>query len=209
MPLLVLVTSPFVVAFGLGIGEWFKVKPRFQSMGLPSYSCFNLDRDTRCYPGAGGCIARGDEWLIQSPFNGGLSLMTKIFGPPKNTYHGPYPTEQEAIAITSTAAETSPEQFLNGEIVVHGKVISLGKACAGGILNDLGMIFFESDTDDPSRHVRAAFFDQRCLIIQVSMWDPDKGNSTGIFLFDSEGFRPFARYVNSGYAPRIPNLLRN
>src|SRR5580698_4744804 len=101
-----LILNPLILGFGIGIHEWFKDEPRFSSMGLPGNEFFNLDPETRCYRSTGGCIVSGNEWMIQSPQNAGLYLMIKLCGGPRNTYHGPYPSKEEASKLTESASET-------------------------------------------------------------------------------------------------------
>lgn len=214
LPLMLLLVNPTSISFCLGTIEWFNEKPRLSFMGLPGNEFFNLDPTTRCYRSTGGCLVTGNEWLTRSPHNAGLRLMVNLFGGPKGTYHGPYPSKAEAVTLTAAASETPSELFLKGTVLANGREIALGRDNVQKLLRDFGMIFFGIDSDNSSQKVRATIFQDRCLIIQISMKqrNPDGSlldESEGVVLYDSNNLRPFARYVLSGNASRIPALLIN
>lgn len=212
LPLIFLLLNPIPVDFGLGLHEWFEEKPRFSYMGLPGNEFYNLDPVTRCYRETGGCVIRGDEWIIQSPRNAGLRWMVRLFGYPGHTYHGPYPSKMEAVSLTETNSATPPELFLNGRVLVNGKTIAIGQDAAKMFLQDFQMTFFEIESKEFVRNVRAAIFKDRCLVVRAGvkerMSDGSFTNeSEGIVLFDLDNNRAFARYVLAGDAQRIPRLL--
>ena len=183
-------------------------------MGLPGNEFFNLDPATRCFRSTGGCIVNGDEWMTQFPHNAGLRFMTTLFGAPRGTYHGPYPTKEEAMLVTETVSETPAKLFLQGKVLVGGKEIELGTEKIQMLLQDFGMVFFDANLDDSHRRVRAQVFQERCLVLRVGTREVVPNGSVldeseGIVLFDLDGLRPFARYVLSGHAERLPRLLMN
>jgi hypothetical protein len=213
-PLLPIILNPLVLGFGVGVHEWFRDRPTLSYMGLPGTEFFNLDPATRCYRSTGGCIVSGDEWMTQFPHNAGLRFMTTLFGAPGGTYHGPYPTKEEAVLVTETASETPANLFLQGKVLVSGKEIALGTEKVRTLLQDFGMIFFDANWDDIHRRVRAQVFQERCLVLRVGTKEVRPNGSVldeseGIVLFDLDGLRPFALYVLSGHAGRQPRLLMN
>jgi hypothetical protein len=211
-PLMLIILNPLVLGFGVGVHEWFRDRPTLSYMGLPGAEFFNLDPATRCFRSTGGCIVSGDEWMTQSPHNAGLRLMTTLFGPPRGTYHGPYPSKEEAMRVTETAAETPLNLFLEGSVFVNGNAIPLGKDTVNTLLRDFEMSLFDANPADSQRHVRAGVFQERCLVLRVGTKDimPNGSvldESEGIVLFDLDGLRPFALYELSGHAERLPRLL--
>jgi hypothetical protein len=212
--LIPLLLNPMSLSFGCGLHEWFNEKPQFHYKGLPGDEFYNLDPDTRCYRETGGCKVYGDEWITYSPHNAALSLMVSVFGPPKHTYHGPYPSKTEAMKLTQANSLTSPDAFLNGKVQVNGREIAIGQDKAKKIIGDFGIYLFELDSNDVVRNVRAAIFREHCLVIRVSSKErmPTglfENESEGIVLFDLDSLHPIARYVLSGYAQRIPRLLND
>jgi hypothetical protein len=212
--LLPLVLNPIAISFGLGLREWFLKHPEFEGMGLPGNEFFNLDLASRCYRSTGGCVLHGNEWMTQDPHNAALNTMVKVLGPPRGVYQGPYPTKDEAVELTESASETPSTLFLEGKVLAEDKQITIGKSRAHTILADFGMMYFDFDLEETERKVQARIFHQQCLVVRVrSKTKIPSGSivedSEGIFLFDLAKMRPFARYVLSGDAPRVPRLLTN
>lgn len=210
VPLVVIVLSPISIGFVHGLVEWFSEKPKFQYMGLPGYEFYNLDPTSRCYRSSGGCVVHGGEWAFQSPHNAGLRLMTNLLGPPRRTYRGPYPSKEEAVKLTDSAAETSPEMFLKDTVLINGRPFALKPKTAEVLINDFGLIFLDVDLPDFTRKVRAQILDNSCLLIRVTVKEktPDALESDGIVLFDLSNLSAFARYVVAGErGQRIPRLL--
>lgn len=212
LPAFAIAANPLTVSFGFGVADWCQPRPAFVTMGLPGYEFFNLGRDTRCYRNTGGCLVYGGEWVWQAPHNAGLRLMLSLFGLPPGTYHGPYPTKSEAIAMTEQALETPVEQFLKDEVLAGGRSITLAPRTAEFLLDDLGMTFFALDLTDSLRKVRACLIQNRCLVIRVSTAAKPSSvgfgdEADGIVLVDAATMHAFARYLISRRAPRIPRLL--
>jgi len=212
LPLTLLLLNPASISFGLGLREWFSEKPRLSYMGLPDSEFFNLDPTTRCYRSTGGCMVSGNEWLTQSPHNAALGAMVDLFGPPKGTYHGPYPSESESVGLTDSVAETPPELFLKGSVLANGKEIALGQKNVKGLLQDFQIVPSTTDLNDSSQTVKAAVFRNSCLVVRIGFKEPKPADSLsigpeGIVLLDLDSLRPFALYVLSGHISRIPRLL--
>jgi hypothetical protein len=209
-PTLLIAASPLTVIFAMGIADWFSTRPQFVGMGLPSMTASNLDPDTRCYHSTGGCVVGGGEWIFLSPRNAGLKLMCTVFGRPRHTYRGPYPNPEDALALVTNATRTATKDFLDGRVTAKGREIILKRKTVDGILFDLGNIYAGADIDGVTTEVQANIYQERCLIVRVRTEDrnsPEIGTSDGIYLFDADTVRPFARFILAGRAGRIPRLL--
>jgi hypothetical protein len=106
------------------------------------------------------------------------------------------------------------ELFLQGKGLVGGKQIALGTEKIHTLLRDFEMIFYDANSDDSHRRVRAQVFQERCLVLRVATKEALPNGSVldeseGIVLFDLDGLRPFALYLLSGHAARVPRLLMN
>jgi hypothetical protein len=207
----VLLFSPVTVLFAFGISDWFSRRPQFHGMGLPGMEFSNLDSKTRCYHATGGCVVTGGEWLFEIPHNVGLEMMCAVFGPPTKTYHGAYPTIEQALVLTTNAPPTPIRRFLDGQVVTRSKSVELGKKTIEDLLFDFGNVYAGTELDGVATEVKAAVFQEQCLVVRVRTTDRDggpDGESDGVYLFDITEVRPFARFVLKGHAwRRIPRLL--
>ncbi len=200
--LVVLAASPLGVNFGSGVAEYFQGKPALRSMGLPRMEFFNVDRSSRCFTATGGCLDSGDEWVSDLPHNAAVRLMAMIFGPPRDSYDGPYPTKDEGLALTSDAPITPVDDFILGNVLVGGDPVSLGKAEVGEIIEHFGFWFLrEPEWRDYEGRVRTRVVGERCLIVRISekatRWTSEKGRDVMIY-FDLENRRPFAYFGIDG-----------
>jgi hypothetical protein len=212
VPLAVLFVNPLAVAFVIGAVEWSRPRPAFVGPGLPSPSASNLDRDSRIWWNIGGCIVYGNEWVYDAPHNFGLRSAAKLFGPPRGTYHGVYPTVKEVEMLTEKADVTPNAVFFGGTVVADGKQVVIGKSCAELIRRDLGQDLFDEDGVLFKGKVTAALVNSECLIIRiVSDGDFFSGNGDehrrdAAMLIDVTSMLPFARYSLAGSLPRIPRF---
>ncbi|MGV3755786.1 MAG: hypothetical protein ACO1QS_10430 [Verrucomicrobiota bacterium] len=201
----VLLLNPMAMAFYQGTMAWFDERPAFTGNGLPSHEAFNLDRKTRCYRNIGGCVVYGGEWVYHDSHNAGLKLMTIVFGLPPKTYHGPYPTFQEATNATANAVTISVAQFETGKFEIDGRSIQFGSQTIDSLVSDLGMYLLE-DTS-----IRVAIWQNECLVIHLQSTNSATLGSNlaqAVYLFQVNELKPLARHVNgNGFAPRIPRLL--
>jgi len=202
--------GPFVVLFATGIADWFSQRPQVWGMGLPGMEFFNLNPATRCYRATGGCVVWGGEWLVEKPHNEALKLMCAAFGPPRRTYHGAYPTLEEALEFMAHAPLIPRQEFVSGRFVLDGNHVKLGEQTVTDLLFDLGNFGALMDDDSYITEFRAAVYQKECLIIRVHTKDLDSRDHRewdGLYLFDAKRLKPFARYVRKGQPDRIPRLL--
>jgi hypothetical protein len=150
--------SPVIALFAVGISDWFSKRPQFYGMGLPGMEFFNLDSKTRCYRTTGGCVVTGGEWLFEIPHNAGLKTMCAVFGPPRHTYHGPYPTLEQALTLTTNAPATPVQKFLDGQVVLPGNSVELSKKTTEDLLFDFGNIFAGADFEGVTTEVKLRCF---------------------------------------------------
>lgn len=201
----VLLLNPMAIAFYQGASEWFDERPAFTGNGLPSNRASNLNRDTRCYRRIGGCVVYGSEWVYHDSHNAGLKLMTILFGQPPKTYHGPYPTYEEATNATASAAIIPLTQFETGEFTVDGHTLHIDPKNINLLVWDLGNNLLEVP------NVRAVIWQNECLVIHLQTINQSQTNpktADGVYLFEINGLKPFARYVDgNSHSPRIPQLL--
>ncbi len=58
----------------------------------------------------------GSEAFRERPNNSAIRIMASLFGPMRGTYHGPYPTREEALAsLEGSDVRVSPEEFQTGK----------------------------------------------------------------------------------------------
>lgn len=199
--------NPMAIAFYQGAAEWFDERPAFTGNGLPNCEASNLDRETRCYRRVGGCVVYGGEWVYHDAHNSGLRLMLFLLGPPPKTYHGPYPSQEEAINATAKAALVSPEEFEAGKFKAEELNVEWGEKMTLDLLSDLGLLIATED----GVQIRTAIWQKECLIIHVQkpgIKDEPYTEVNGIYLFQIKSMKPIARYlIGETRGPRIPRLL--
>jgi hypothetical protein len=78
----------------------------FRGVGYPGREYYNLEPKYRVYWQTSGCVVLGTEYLTHVPYNFAVMALATVFGPMRGTYHGPYPTRQEAGAVLRDSRET-------------------------------------------------------------------------------------------------------
>lgn len=139
-------------------------------VGLPGPSTYNIDPETRVRGSSRGCIAYGNEWLVDLPNNATISLLSAVFGPMPGTYDGPYPTLVDAELTARGGVALSWDELKSDRIPVRGRHVKL----APGFGNRFELIlrdrFWEralSEVDDPGPPLpRAGVFHGRVLVLQ-------------------------------------------
>ena len=207
---LLLSLNPLAVFFAGGVVAYFQGAPTIRFMGLPDIESFNIDRSTRCFSSGGGCVMHGNEWVFLTPHNLAVRTMAQIFGPPSRSYDGPYPTQEEAMQLTANAPPIPISPFLEGNVNVNGKVVTLDKAMIKRIVDRLNYFYLsEDDIQDLNSRVRAVIYQKRCLILRLSANDPpgemEGLNFDAMIFFDTNTKRPFAYFnLTRNYLPRYP-----
>jgi hypothetical protein len=87
-----------VSAFSLmeGASGYLSGTAAIRGVGYPGPEYGNLDPEYRVYRPTSGCLVMGTEILTHVPNNVAIALLTKVFGPMRGTYRGPYPSRDEA-----------------------------------------------------------------------------------------------------------------
>lgn len=199
-PFLVLFASPFAFCFIMGLMRWFDEEPTFVGFGLPTSQSFNLKQESRCYWRSTGCIVDGSEWVWQTPSNLGLWFMCKTFGWPPHSYHGAYPTKEEAVQLTEASGLVSRDEFLLGKLRFQDREIQLGAGQANRMVVEAGGDYFEPEKMG-DLEIRAAFAGDGCILVRLNHKNPIEELDL-IYLLDSQTVWPFARYLIKGRESR-------
>lgn len=196
-PVLVLLTSPTTIYSVQGASRWFDEKPAFAFYGLPSAGSFNLDPRTRCYWRSTGCCVDGSEDIWQPATNFGLEIMCQAFGWPPKSYHGPYPTQEEAIKLTSSAEPIRWEDFKSGLVKTSAFEMQLGGNQWEKIASEADLNLWDGEKMLPPR-LAAVHAGEDCVLVIISNNKTDEPTEL-IYLFDRKTSWPFARYVIRGH----------
>lgn len=187
-----LLCSPLFILFILGGYTWFSKKPAYRFAGLPKPEAFNLKAESRCYALSSGCILDGSEIIVHSSYNAGLSSMCTLFGWPPQTYHGRFPSQNEAAQLTENGQRIQLEDFEKGKIGMRERTLLLQPEVAERML--FGAEVWQGlDQPGESVLIRAALDGDGCLIVRVSNRRRQQPLDH-IYLFDSKRMKAFARY---------------
>lgn len=195
-PLVTLIASPLPVLFALGASSWFGARPVHHGAGLPGPNFFNLHREDRTFSSSSGCLIDGGEWLRFAPWNLGLKGMCRCFGWPPQTYHGTYPTLEEAVELTGDAATLPLDEFRTGRFSVGGHVVDLGEAQTHRMAYE-SWVMFGDDAAAKTLKIRAAQAGDDCILIRLTH-SSDLEDTDTIYLLDRRTNWPFARYLVKG-----------
>jgi hypothetical protein len=81
-----------------------------------------IDRETRLQFSTGGCSTIGFEEFASEPHNFALVAFSKIFGPMRGTYRGPFPSRTEALTLIEKAGRpVDPQALDSGRIEFGGQ----------------------------------------------------------------------------------------
>lgn len=206
-PLLAVGLSPMVVLFVSGIMSWFSTRPSFQFFGLPTPEAYNLKSETRCYARSSGCLVDGGEMIRQGPHNLGLTLMCAAFGWPPKTYHGFYPSQEQANKLTEDMVAIPLKDFEEGLLRLPAGQIEVGEHQAHRMLLDANTLPGDG-TSNGNISVRAQVFEGDCLAIRVTNDNPDMATDL-FYLFDRTTRRAFARYQYGSRSSNPPFFAGN
>jgi hypothetical protein len=99
--------------------------------------------------------------------------MCVVFGPPRKTYQGAYPTIEQALILTTNAPTTPIKTFLDGQVMTRSKSVELGMNTTKELLFDFGNIY--AGIEGVATEVKAAVFQEQCLVVRVHTIDRDAG----------------------------------
>ncbi|MDP1592214.1 MAG: hypothetical protein Q8M07_30920, partial [Prosthecobacter sp.] len=206
-PLLGVGFSPMIVLFAGGIMNWFSALPAFQFFGLPRAEAYNLKPETRCYARSSGCLVDGGEMIRQGPHNLGLTLMCAVVGWPPKTYHGFYPSQEQADKLTEEMVAIPLKDFEEGMLRLPAGQIKVGEYQAHRMLLDANTFPWD-ETSNGKISVRAQVFEGDCLAIRVINDNPEMTTDL-IYLFDRATRRAFARYQYGSRSSNPPFFAGN
>jgi hypothetical protein len=215
-----LLLNPVVVYFASTCVDYSQGTAYFKSSGLPAPEFHNLDPVVRCFWRSSGCFGEGGELITQLPNNIALKLMGALFGPMPGSYHGEYPTSQEAILAIRSAGPLSIETLKSNRIPLPdgSATVHLAKELGADLVAGSQMLYFDPDEDTrepPSP--RMARIGQ-CLLIGIprvkmeycfSDKPPDEDDIDWVItLFDIETGEAFAWYSTGEFPSRCPMFYR-
>ncbi|HEX7261232.1 MAG TPA: hypothetical protein VF258_05405 [Luteolibacter sp.] len=213
--LLLLLVNPMGVYFICGMADYAKGAPKLHHMGLPSIESYNIEPNTRAFHQTGGCLVRGNEWVSQGFHNLGVLALAAVLGPPSRSYDGPYPTEEEARCLSSSAPALNISDFLKGRIPVGGETLEMSSEQIRTIAQDLRLfaLVYDGDPVPSGISIQAVKFESRCLILRFVEFDSytdttvESADRDFLVLFDRNNMRPFAYYQLTGdSATRYPKI---
>lgn len=104
-----------ILFFGLGAIGYARGTACLMASSLPGPEFHNVHPEYRCGRVSMGCVVDGSELFTQLPNNLAVTLLSAALGPMLGTYHGPYPTRDEAFAALERArARSSRAEILAG-----------------------------------------------------------------------------------------------
>jgi hypothetical protein len=208
--------SPPVLAFALGVAAYCRGRACLAESGLPGTTFHNLDPGLRCGRATSGCIVSGNKWVTQSPNNLAVSAMTRLFGPQRGAYTGPYPTEDEALAAAAAAPVVPVSQVILDAIVVGDRTVRLDRGVGAGLLAGAGRGCYDPSlpgeaaalSPEETGRVRAAVWKDACLVLRIPagpVHEPgEPAQAACIAVCDLRTGRPFAYYADGRYYHRFP-----
>ena len=203
--LLVCLANPLSFFFFHGVADYAGGRPALRGMGLPGPEHANIDPETRCRRIPGGCVIHGHEWVAIVPHNFALHALSLLLGPPADTYDGPYPTKQEAVAASTPGTPVSAGEFVSGRIPTASGMVSIDR----NTIEKLGRFIFPLSgyaSGDPfeDEQMYAALLRERCLILRLRGISPPETTEEAdevVVLIDIRNSRPFAVYRIAGKPP--------
>jgi len=196
-PLVVFFAAPVPILFLVGSLSWIGNQPSYMGFGHPGPNYYNLHPESRTYAASSGCMIDGGELLRQGPHNLGLALMTQLFGWPPKTYHGSFPTKEQAIELTTAAPLVPLDSFRTGIIEVDGKKLELGTEQIERMGLETHFYFWDQRDDLKPLEVRVASSEDDCVIVRLTnLNEPEPMDQ--IYFLERRTAWPFARYQIKG-----------
>jgi tetratricopeptide (TPR) repeat protein len=178
--MVLLLCSPLVVvpigSFAWGTWGYLSGGGSLRGFGRPDAEYSNLDPTCRCPRVSSGCVINGSEFLTHNPNNLAIEILTKIFGPMRGAYAGPYPSREEALRTL----ESAQTQLLICELAAYVAELGLPQGAPAAALER--EISQQLEKDLP---IRAAVFRGETVVV---------GREKCLFLVDRKTGRRYARY---------------
>ena len=207
--------APIGVSFVSGAVGYARGTARLRGYGLPGTGYHNLDPVLRCGRETSGCVVYDNEWMTHTPNNLAVTVLTRLFGPQRGAYTGPYPTEAEANMTLAGAEPVEVDGLFADRVRVDGRDVTLDRGVGAGLLKaswrTMGM--------EPEREtvraglkeagpVKAAVWKEACVIVRVPAGPRDDPGGAAqaacVAVVDLGTGRPFAYYAQGGYSHHTP-----
>lgn len=205
---IVLCLNPLSVFFLSGILGYMQGAPVLWFVGLPRIESFNLDQSTRCFRDGGGCFISGNQWVSLGSHNEAVRLMCCLFGWPSKSYHGAYPTKEEALSFVKDAPLIPVEEFLTGKIRTAGDALELPPKMVQDLVEGLRLYPMNDPLDDVKTEIQARVYQNSCIVLRLyqNFGLQDREDCFHfLILLDLESKRPFAYYRVEGQCwTRLP-----
>jgi len=197
---LLFLLNPLGLYFTHGVIDYIGGAPTLMYSGHARMRKWNVDRYSRAFRVGGMSVVSGNEWTWQIPHNAAIRFMCFAFGPPRKSYHGPFPSFDEAISMTETGERISYSELLQGHFMLESGFIHLGPDFGLALTEQFSSLYFSTLIQDRSRfrhYIHCKMIDERCLLIRLiakslnrnSKWETDLDC---LVFVDLEVARPFA-----------------
>ena len=131
---MIVVTSPLTLHFGIGVHDYSQGAGSLRYMGYPGVESNNISAVFRCERRTRGCVVRGGELLRIVPYNAALRLMISMLGPMRGSYVGPYPTKSEALNALETGQEIPVREVVSESVTLGRTTVALKAGLANELL---------------------------------------------------------------------------
>ncbi len=210
---LVVVASPLSVSFAKGIVTWYQGDGYMMGTGYRTSAAASIDSFTRLPQTTSGCLVNGNEWVVQTPYNFALRLMTAIGGISKRAYEGPVPTELEARAALVNAVPLGWDELSQGRVQLHGRNIQLATAIGAALIYSCYDIdpLRDQVSDSFTPTIRATIWKDQVMVIGMRGHDLDLGigeygfdKTAQVIVIDTKAGKPFAYFAGHRLCDGLP-----
>lgn len=191
--LLLLLGTPLTPPFVEGVMDYARGEGLLRTMEGRSAWTENVHPYWRCQGESGKRTVRaeaGFRWTV--PYNAALKTCILLFGPMEGSYDGPYPTMDEAIAVTEDGLPFNYHMLMLGRFVVGEGIVTLAFNVGNDALDSLGgelpkdvatcirypfLCSLGKFTSPIVGHF--AMFEDRVLVLRITMNEYEPGFSEG------------------------------
>jgi hypothetical protein len=214
---LALLLSPMCVSVFVAASRYTGGTAVIEGMGLPGTEYGNVDPTLRCGRVTGGCLVSGTEWITEVPNNATVALLTRVFGPQRGAYTGPYPTDVQASAAVAAGGEPVPAAAVRADaIVLKTGTVNLAPGVGKRLLGNTYLSQWYDGTM-PAPWAAQTLLDigpitgvlwQGCLVLRIPAGERNPANgepqAACIVVVDPAAGYPFAYYAEGDYYHRYP-----
>lgn len=121
----IVLLSPLSFSFAHGVSDYWRDGASMRTVGLQNSGSTFIDPYTRLPIATHGCLAFGNEWVLDAPHDTALRLLTMVAGPPAGTYHGPIPTEEQARRALQGARILDWRELARDDVEIAGRHVEI------------------------------------------------------------------------------------